>query len=80
MILEKECYTEIRIFEDHFFNHIFTLIFFNVNISIDPLWTSMASLPAVDSIHMKGKASQIFAIVPSFYFVIKNGKLVVIVS
>ena len=39
----------------------------------------MKSLPVVDNTQMKGTVSQIFDISPSFYFMIKNGKLFVIV-
>ena len=38
----------------------------------------MTILPVVDNTHMEGKVSQIFDIGPSFYFMIKNGKLFVI--
>ena len=36
-------------------------------------------LPVVDNRHMEGTVSQIFDKAPSFYFMIKNGKLFVIV-
>ena len=39
----------------------------------------MNFLPVVDNTHMEGTVSQIFDIGPSFYFMIKNGKLFVIV-
>ena len=35
----------------------------------------MKRLPVVHNIQMKGKASQIVDMGPSFYFMIKNGKL-----
>ena len=38
----------------------------------------MQFLPVVDNTYMEGTVSQIFDIGPSFYFVIKNGKLFVI--
>ena len=38
----------------------------------------MTILPVVDNTHMEGTVSQIFDIGPSFYFMIKNGKLFVI--
>ena len=39
----------------------------------------MIFLPVVDNTHMEGTVSQICYIGPSFYFMIKNGKLFVIV-
>ena len=39
----------------------------------------MKFLSVVDNTHMEGTVSQIFDIGPSFYFMIKNGKLSVIV-
>ena len=51
----------------------------NVNISLTPVWISMKLLPAVDNTQMEGTVSQIFYIGTSFDFMIKNGKLYVIV-
>ena len=48
-----------------------------MNISITPEWISVRLLPVVDSTQMEGTVSQIFDIGPSFYFMIKNGKLFV---
>ena len=39
----------------------------------------MKSLPVVDNTQMEGTVSQICDIAPSFYFMIKKGKLFVIV-
>ena len=51
----------------------------NVNISIAPVWVAMEFSPVVDIIQIEGTVSQICYMWPSFYFMIKNGKLFVIV-
>ena len=53
--------------------------FLNLHISIVPVSAFMKFLPVVNNIQMEGPLSQIFDIGPSFYFMIKNGKLFVIV-
>ena len=53
--------------------------FLNLNISIFPVCASMEFLPVVDKIQMEITMSPIFDIGASFYFMIKNGKLFVIV-
>ena len=69
---------QIRIFENTMFLNIFSQ-FLNLNISIVPVCASMKFLPAVDNIQMEGTVSQNFDTGPSFYFMIKNGELFVIV-
>ena len=49
--------------------------FFNLNISIVPVCASIEFLPDVDNIRTEEIVIQIFDIGPSFYFMIKNGKL-----
>ena len=51
----------------------------NVNISLTPLWISVNVLPVVDNTHMHRNLSQTFDIAPRFDFMIKNGKLFVII-
>ena len=60
---------------DYYFFHMF---FFNVNIYPTPVWISVKLLPVINNSHMEGTVFQIFYIAPSFYFMIKNGKIVVI--
>ena len=50
-----------------------------MNISLTPVWISMRLLPVGHNTQMEGTVSQIFDIAPSFYFMIKHGKLFVIV-
>ena len=49
-----------------------------MNIYPTPVWISVKLLPVINNSHMEGTVSQIFYIAPSFYFMIKNGKIVVI--
>ena len=61
----------------HVFKQFFTVL--NLNISFVPVCASMKFLSGVDNIQMEGMISQIFYIGPSLYFMIKNGKIFVIV-
>ena len=49
--------------------------FLNLNISIVPVCASMEFLPVVDNIQMEITMSPIVDIGASFYFMIKDGKL-----
>ena len=53
--------------------------FLNVNISLTPVWISVKFLPVVNNSQMEGTVSQSCDIAPSFYLMVKNGKIFVIV-
>ena len=69
----------LELFKIYCFKRFFHNYFLNVDISLNPVWLSMKSLPVVYNIQIEGRVSQIFYICLSFYFMVKNGKLFVIV-
>ena len=60
-------------------NYLIYNMVYDMHIYITSAYISMTFQPVVGNIHVEERVSQIFDKGPDFYFVIKNGKLVVII-
>ena len=78
-ITDKKDINKIRILENINFLNIFSHLFLNVHIFITSACMSIRFKPVIDNIQVEGTVSQIVYIGSSLYFIMKNGKLLVII-